>query len=78
MASKASLSIRLIEPVIFIPSSPSTFSSSTVPAASQALVRGLLTLTLPKPTKITSIEVFLEGKSHVEWTDSKASFVANL
>ena len=34
-----------------------------------ALLRGLLTLKLVKPTRIKSIEVLLEGISRTDWPD---------
>ncbi|KAF9243175.1 hypothetical protein BU15DRAFT_60029 [Melanogaster broomeanus] len=49
-----SLSIRLTEPVVFLRSS-------------EAVVRGLLTLTLAKPTKVSGIELALQGKAATRW-----------
>jgi hypothetical protein len=34
-----------------------------------ALLRGLLTLKLVKPTRVKSIEVLLEGTSKTDWPD---------
>jgi hypothetical protein len=64
-----SLSIRLTEPHVFVTApgrGPRDRSSELVPSA---LVRGLLVLNLTKRTKITAIEVSLEGHSLTEWPE---------
>jgi hypothetical protein len=68
--TKTSLSIRLTESVVLLrtdarnrPSDPDS------PSQSSGLIRGLLVLNLSKPTKISSIEVMLEGKGRNSWTE---------
>lgn len=66
LPDKSSLSIHLTEPVIPLRNIPSAEHASrhqddTMPPA--AVVRGLLTLKLAKPTKVSSIELELEAKA---------------
>ncbi|GJJ08609.1 hypothetical protein Clacol_002828 [Clathrus columnatus] len=73
------LSIRLTEPVVFLRDSSGT--SEGRPRESRntgqpAFVRGLVTLVLAKPTRISSIEVTLEGKSSTVWLESLSSNTA--
>ncbi|WWD20206.1 hypothetical protein CI109_104682 [Kwoniella shandongensis] len=72
--SNAPLQIRLTEPVIFLkgPSTGLDFRGrpQTVRQDGQpAMVRGLLTLRLSKPTRIRSITIKLEGKARTEWPE---------
>lgn len=72
----APLQIRLTEPVIFLrgPSTGTDFRGRpqiTARDGQPAMVRGLLTLRLHKPTRIRSITVSLEGKSRTEWPEGK-------
>ncbi|KAL5504710.1 hypothetical protein ACEPAH_7373 [Sanghuangporus vaninii] len=71
MAPKSSLSIRLTESVVFLRGSAETTVTGrrTTRDAPPAMLRGLLTLSLDKPTKISSIEITLEGKSVVTWPE---------
>jgi hypothetical protein len=71
------LQIRLTEPVIFLrgPSTgldfrgrPQQISSDAQPA----MLRGLLTLRLTKPTRIRRIEIKLEGKAKTEWPEGES------
>ncbi|KIJ66043.1 hypothetical protein HYDPIDRAFT_87351 [Hydnomerulius pinastri MD-312] len=65
---KNSLSIRLTEPVVFVRGSERESrhdGDTTLPA----VVRGLLTLKLAKPIKISSIELELEGKATTTWPE---------
>ena len=59
----SSLTIRLTESVIFL----KTGNPQCNPQPS--VLRGLLTLELVKPTKISGIEVELQGTSFTMWTD---------
>ena len=62
---KHPLSIRLAESVVFLRgSSDATYSRRrhAHPDAPPAMLRGLLSLHLSKPTRISSIEILLEGK----------------
>jgi arrestin-related trafficking adapter 3/6 len=69
-----SLAIRLTEPVVFLrgdhsnPKRGLLYGNDSEPAP-PAIVRGLLVLTLDKPTKISSIEVEIEGKCTSEWIE---------
>jgi hypothetical protein len=73
MASKASLNICLIEPVIFV-ARPRRVRGEETLSTQSAILRGLLVLKLPKPSKITSVEVFLEGRSKTEWPEGEFEF----
>lgn len=72
-ASNAPLQIRLTEPVIFLrgPSTGTDFRGR--PQQTQdgppAMVRGLLTLRLQKPTRIRTVSATLEGKAKTEWPE---------
>jgi hypothetical protein len=68
------LQIRLTEPVIFLrgPSTGLDFRGrpQVVRQDGQpAMLRGLLTLRLSKPTRIRSIIVRLDGKARTEWPE---------
>ena len=67
MAPKSSLNIRLTESVVFLRGSAETTVTGrrATRDAPPAMLRGLLALSLDKPTKISSIEITLEGKSVV-------------
>ncbi|KAK8849580.1 hypothetical protein IAR55_004915 [Kwoniella newhampshirensis] len=72
--SNTPLQIRLTEPVIFLkgPSTGLDFRGrpQTVRQDGQpAMVRGLLTLRLTKPTRIRNITIKLEGKARTEWPE---------
>jgi hypothetical protein len=62
---KPLLSIRLTEPVSFLP--PGTTGQDSGPF----MVRGLLTLTLFARTRISGIEAELEGTSSVVWQEGE-------
>ncbi|EJT51081.1 cyclin binding protein [Trichosporon asahii var. asahii CBS 2479] len=72
-ASNAPLQIRLAEPVIFLrgPSTGTDFRGR--PQQTQdgppAMLRGLLTLRLQKPTRIRTVSATLEGKAKTEWPE---------
>ena len=68
--SKNALDIRLAESVVFLRAGDATGRQRTMQAdASPGMVRGLLVLTLAKPTRITSIEVELTGKTNTAWPE---------
>ncbi|EJD08036.1 uncharacterized protein FOMMEDRAFT_131011 [Fomitiporia mediterranea MF3/22] len=71
MAPKNNLDIRLTESVVFLRGSAETTVTGrrTTREAQPAMLRGLLTLNLDKPTKISSIEITLEGKSQTSWPE---------
>ena len=73
---KNSLSIRLTESVVFLRTGDGTGRTrhGTQPSAPPAMVRGLLTLNITKPTKISSIEVELVGKTSTAWPEGKVSY----
>lgn len=70
-SAKNTLDIRLTESVVFLRTGDGTgrTRSGTQPNAPPAMVRGLLTLTIVKPTKISSIEVELTGKTSTAWPE---------
>ncbi|ODN78575.1 hypothetical protein L202_04183 [Cryptococcus amylolentus CBS 6039] len=68
------LQIRLTEPVIFLKGPSTGLDFRGRPQAVRqdgqpAMVRGLLTLRLSKPTRIRSIAIKLEGKARTEWPE---------
>ncbi|WVQ75076.1 hypothetical protein IAR50_004685 [Cryptococcus sp. DSM 104548] len=68
------LQIRLTEPVIFLKGPSTGLDFRGRPQAVRqdgqpAMVRGLLTLRLSKPTRIRSISIKLEGKARTEWPE---------
>ncbi|KAH7921014.1 hypothetical protein BV22DRAFT_1097220 [Leucogyrophana mollusca] len=65
---KNTLSIRLTESVVFLRTSDPT-GRRAEDGASPALVRGLLTLNIVKPTRISSIELELQGKATTSWPE---------
>lgn len=73
--AKTNLSIRLTESVVFLRGSvESTVLGRRQQAETQpAMLRGLLSLTLLKPTKISSIEIDLLGKTQSSWPEGAAS-----
>jgi hypothetical protein len=65
MASKNPLSIRLTESVVFLRGSTDAIAGRRrhdVGETPPAMLRGLLTLDLSKPTRVSSIELELQGK----------------
>ncbi|TDL22999.1 hypothetical protein BD410DRAFT_839307 [Rickenella mellea] len=70
---KNSLVIRLTESVVFLRGSVDAAvrgrSVAQEAHGQPAMLRGLLTLTLVKPTKISSIEIKLEGKTSTSWPE---------
>ncbi|EMD33151.1 hypothetical protein CERSUDRAFT_160706 [Gelatoporia subvermispora B] len=67
---KNSLEIRLTEPVVFLRAGDATGRPRHMqPDAPPGLVRGLLTLRLVKPTRISSIEIELVGKASTAWPE---------
>lgn len=77
------LQIRLTEPVIFLrgPSTGLDFRGrpQVVRQDGQpAMLRGLLTLRLTKPTRIRSIIVRLDGKARTEWPEGACIATSNI
>lgn len=70
-SSKNSLAIRLTESVVFLRTGDGTGRTrqGAQPTAPPAMVRGLLTLNIVKPTKISSIEIELVGKTSTAWPE---------
>ena len=67
---KNALHIRLAESVVFLRAGDATGRQRTIQAdAAPGMVRGLLVLNLAKPTRITSIEVELVGKTMTAWPE---------
>ncbi|KAG1739118.1 uncharacterized protein EDB91DRAFT_1054178 [Suillus paluster] len=60
---KNTLCIRLTESVVFLRASDPTGRDHVQDNAAPAMVRGLLTLNIVKPTRISSIEIELQGKA---------------
>ncbi|KAI0919041.1 hypothetical protein AcV5_002059 [Taiwanofungus camphoratus] len=68
--SKTSLDIRLAESVVFLRAGDATGRYRSILAdAPPGMLRGLLTLTLAKPTRISSIEIELVGKTSTAWPE---------
>ncbi|KAI5983894.1 hypothetical protein EDD15DRAFT_2313018 [Pisolithus albus] len=68
-AGKNALSIRLTEPFVFLRTSDPSGHRPPDPADSPGLVRGLVTLNLAKPTRISSIEVELKAVVTATWPE---------
>jgi hypothetical protein len=72
LPEKSSLTVRLTEPVVPLRSTPERASrhhdSEMLPPA---IVRGLLTLKLAKPTKVSSIELELQAKATTRYAKGK-------
>ncbi|KAI6117983.1 hypothetical protein F5141DRAFT_1095198 [Pisolithus sp. B1] len=68
-AGKNALSIRLTEPFVFLRTSDPSGHRPPDPADSPGLVRGLVTLNLVKPTRISSIEVELKAVVTSTWPE---------
>ncbi|KAI0827960.1 hypothetical protein BC628DRAFT_1317081 [Trametes gibbosa] len=67
---KNSLDIRLAESVVFLRAGDATGRQRNLQAdAPPGMVRGLLVLNLAKPTRITSIEIELVGKTATAWPE---------
>lgn len=64
------LTIKLMEPFVFV-TAPTrhVHRAAESGAGGPVLVRGLLTLKVPKPTKITGIDVTLTGQSVTDWPE---------
>lgn len=60
---KNTLCIRLTESVVFLRTSNSSGRDHSQDIAAPGIVRGLLTLNIVKPTRISSIEIELQGKA---------------
>lgn len=60
---KNTLFIRLTESVVFLRTSDPTGRDRLQDNAPPAMVRGLLTLNVVKPIRISSIEIELQGKA---------------
>ena len=70
VAHKNALKIRLAESVVFLRAGDATGRQRTIqPDAAPGMVRGLLVLTLAKPTRISSIEVELVGSTTTAWPE---------
>ncbi|KAI0090703.1 hypothetical protein BDY19DRAFT_886993 [Irpex rosettiformis] len=74
-ALRNSLDIRLTESVVFLRTGDGTGRArhGSQPAAPPAMVRGLLTMNIVKPTKISSIEIELLGKTSTAWPEGMGS-----
>lgn len=75
--STAPLQIRLTEPVIYLrgTSTGADFRGRPQQAREDgpsAVVRGLLTLRLNKPTRIRNINITLEGNARTEWPEGES------
>ncbi|TFY51059.1 hypothetical protein EVG20_g11187, partial [Dentipellis fragilis] len=66
---KTSLNICLTESVVFLRCVDFSGRRQNSPDAPNCMLRGLLTLSLSKPTRISSIEVELLGKTRVSWPE---------
>ncbi|KZT05351.1 uncharacterized protein LAESUDRAFT_780573 [Laetiporus sulphureus 93-53] len=67
---KNALDIRLAESVVFLRAGDATGRQRNMQIdAPPGMLRGLLTLTLNKPTRISSIEIELVGKTNTAWPE---------
>lgn len=66
---KNSLNICLTESVVFLRSSDFSGRRQAATNAATSVLRGLLTLELAKPTRISSIEIELQGKTATVWPE---------
>ncbi|THH13670.1 hypothetical protein EW146_g6579 [Bondarzewia mesenterica] len=69
--TKNNLSICLTESVVFLRSSNFTGRRHSASDSPSAVLRGLLTLNLAKPTRISSIEIEFQGKSSTNWPEGE-------
>jgi hypothetical protein len=67
MITKNTLVIRLNEPVVYLQTTASRSVDSIDPPPS--MVRGLLTLNLTKPIRISHIQITLLGESTDSWLE---------
>lgn len=70
--NKNSLSIRLTESVVFLRTTD-TIGRRSSTEGTPSVLRGLLVLNLVKPTRITSIEIELQGKVVTSWPEGVSS-----
>ncbi|PSR72721.1 hypothetical protein PHLCEN_2v11416 [Hermanssonia centrifuga] len=77
--TKNCLEIRLTESVVFLRGGDGTgrHRTGTQPTAPPAMIRGLLTLNVAKPTKISSIEVELSFGRHAQRVVDKVETTAS-
>ena len=74
---KNSLSISLTESVVFLRSvDVSTHRPTTRENTPPSILRGLLILSLVKPTRISSIQVDFVGQSITTWTEGTLSYLS--
>ncbi|KII95641.1 hypothetical protein PLICRDRAFT_129539 [Plicaturopsis crispa FD-325 SS-3] len=66
---KNSLTIRLTESVVFLRSADFSGRRSNAADSQPSMLRGLLVLNIAKPTRISSIELELQGNSTTSWPD---------
>jgi arrestin-related trafficking adapter 3/6 len=69
---KPGLSIRLTEPVVFLRTNDPSGRHAADAGDPPGLVRGLLTLNLTKPTRISSIEVELRAVAAQTWVEGES------
>lgn len=67
--NKNCLSIRLSESAVFLRTDAATGRRRNVEAPRSSMLRGLLTLELVKPTKITSIDIELQATTSTAWPE---------
>jgi arrestin-related trafficking adapter 3/6 len=67
--SKSSLSIALTEPFVILRTADVSGSPLLGEFSPPSVLRGLLALDLPKPTKISSIQIELQAMSYTSWTE---------
>lgn len=67
--NKNCLSIRLSESAVFLRTDASAGRRRNVDAPRTSMLRGLLTLELVKPTKITSIDIELQATTSTAWPE---------
>jgi hypothetical protein len=66
---KNSLNIALTESVVFLPGADAAGRRTQDGPDAGAPLRGLLTLTLARPTRISSVDVQLQCRSNTTWPE---------
>ncbi|EGN91882.1 hypothetical protein SERLA73DRAFT_80061 [Serpula lacrymans var. lacrymans S7.3] len=68
-SDKNTLAIRLTESVVYLRTNDPTGRRRTQDDVAPSMIRGLLTLNIAKPTRISSIELELQGKVTTSWPE---------
>lgn len=76
MTSKRSLNLALTEPFVFLRTGNGSGSHhrrrQVTGGESTSMIRGVLSLKLSKPMRVTSIETEIIGESRTEWPEGES------